>query len=221
MSKNIIHPLLKDIAFIEQHLPSTFANRSYAMNFSVDSLLSYFASKPELHQAHLILRKISLLFETSVRFSSLSKSLESFFSAIRELSVGNSLDLYRWSKYVLSQQEKMAYADLLMGLFCSYLDFAVPGEDKVSFSSGPFTRNYFSSSPTDQIKFFGIQRTGSKQPHFDVMRKGTVFECSDGPSNVFMAILVFLSIVRKEFSGYVGLLNLQSQSVDNLLSVLE
>ena len=230
ISKNVILPLLKDIEIIERSLPPAITTtQSPTSSYTADSLLGYFSGHPELQEAHLLLTKMVLIFDTNPSFYPLRQNMGSFFSAVRELAVGSSIDLYRWTKFSLPLQEKISNAELLIGLFCSYLDFAVPGEDKVSFSTGPFTRNHFMSigkefssfGRQEQLKFFGIRHASSKPSHYDVMHRGVVYECIDGPSNVFMCILGILTIVRDKYCGYLGLLNLRSQCVDYLLSVLE
>ena len=225
LSKNIFVPLWNDIQVIERSLPKTILSSSSAL--TTNDLFGYFAGKPEFQEANLLLTKMLPIFERSSNFALLSQSVGFFFSSVKELSTGNALELYRWSKNVISLQEKISYAELLMGLFCSYMDFCIPAEEMGNAVFGPFTKNHYLSHMKhlsmgqEQFKYFAIRESQSKPVHYDVVLHGNVYECLDGPSNVFMAILVFLSLAKSEFNGYLGLLSLKSQSIDNLMSVIE
>lgn len=228
ISSTILSPLNQDISLIEKSLPPSSAGTS----LTISSLEGFFgASLQHLSESREKLVNISSILNSHPQLTVFHSALERFFCAAKELAAGEALELFGWNKFIFPEGDKISHSELIMALFCVYLDFQMPGEDKATISTGPFSRGFFlaqsQSYPNalmhhhESLRFTGIRQTSFKPPHFDVLHKGQLYECLDGPSNVFMAILVFLSLVKREFNGYVGLLNLNGASMHHLLSVVE
>ncbi|KAJ2160877.1 hypothetical protein GGF46_001934 [Coemansia sp. RSA 552] len=110
-------------------------------------------------------------------------------------------------------------AQLLFHLFCTFMDQTMP---PVQNTRRPFTDRFVLQSERKPNSNLPVQITmvSRKKPHFCLVVKGCYYDVSANRNNLFLALILFVLIIKRECAGYLGLTNLGGKHVD-LLSVTE
>ncbi|KAJ1843791.1 hypothetical protein LPJ70_003245, partial [Coemansia sp. RSA 2708] len=98
-------------------------------------------------------------------------------------------------------------AQLLLHLFCTFMDQAMP---PVPGCRRAFSDRYVlqAGRAPDASLPAQIVQVARKKPHFCLVVKGAYYDVAAGPSNLFVALALFVLEIRRECAGYLGLTNL-------------
>ncbi|KND03703.1 uncharacterized protein SPPG_01168 [Spizellomyces punctatus DAOM BR117] len=147
---------------------------------------------------------------------------------IKILAKGNNLAMYQWNGgsdmegKPWSNDKQPTDAQLVMHLFCRFMDEMMPGENFATYGNFPFSSKFFipigsKPGPSHTIQ---IRHYTKWPPHFHVVVEGTVYDIYSGRNDVFHTVCLFAHYIREEASGYIGLLNVGGKAVE-LTSVVE
>lgn len=223
ISRNIFRPLEGEIAIFERLIPS------FASITSTNSFLAALASQPD----NVIRARGANLVNwvtCNASLSVLQHNFQAFLCTVKDLALGDNMEMFRWNKHALVEQQLLSHSEFVFRMLCVYFDFLMPAENRTLIAAGPFSRSHCRSaaaasnfgSSEDDTQFTGFRVAATARPfHVDVVAAGDYYEIQEGSSNVLCAIVVFLALVRRTCNGYVGLLNLSSQSMDGLLAVVD
>ncbi|KAJ3089284.1 hypothetical protein HK102_006755 [Quaeritorhiza haematococci] len=148
---------------------------------------------------------------------------------IKTLAQGGCLSAYQWNgggKYegrAWNQDNHPTDAHLVMHLFCRFMDEKMPVAENAGalYGSHPFSSKYFVGvdSKPDVTRSMQIRFYAKHPPHFNLVVEKTIWDVYPKRNNVFQTLCLFAHYVKITSSGYLGLLNLGSKSVD-LISVI-
>ncbi|KAJ3397511.1 hypothetical protein HDU92_007174 [Lobulomyces angularis] len=147
---------------------------------------------------------------------------------INDLAQGGCLSSFNWNSggsYLNRPFNSDLFptdAQLLMSLFCTFLDASMPGENSAMLGSHPFLSKYFLSvdSKPDPSKSIQIRHYSKLPPHYNLVVEGkTIWDVYPKRNNVFQVIAIFCHYIRVTSNGYLGMLNLGGKSL-NLLDTI-
>ncbi|KJE90196.1 hypothetical protein CAOG_01539 [Capsaspora owczarzaki ATCC 30864] len=107
-------------------------------------------------------------------------------------------------------------AQIVMHLFCTFLDFILPADALVP-KGKHFTARYFqlqldSSEPPKHDVV--IAQTNIHPPHFKIISMDERWEIFQGRNNLFHAIILFLYFIKTRRHGFVGPMHIDSIGLD-------
>jgi len=121
-----------------------------------------------------------------------------------------------------SQSDREDENEMLMHLFCTFLDEHLPSEE--FFEAQAFSARHFvalEEQPSDRsdtaVQIQQVRRLPSA--HYQLIAGKHVYQTNAGSDHVFRIIAFFIEYVHRTSSGYLGIGNLGSPIID-LLSVL-
>ncbi len=125
-----------------------------------------------------------------------------------DLSIGTFLPAYKWNGGASwngkpwSSHELPTDAQILIHLFCTFLDQNLPDFQK---TGRVFSAKYFlSTMPKDGVpkglKIF--QKRIAPNPHFEIIStEGTVYAVQEGPRNLFTTLALFIYLIKTKYAG--------------------
>lgn len=157
------------------------------------------------------------IVQKRIRVESFLSAFENRNSIVQRIQqLANGLGSYQWD----FKSESVPDCVLLFSLFCHYMDAISPAEDLLSNSSNSFTSRHVKISGQHIVgsQYFVLKEMQSSE--FQFIADNVIYESPKGRTNLFTSIVFFVAYVRKEYSGYLGVLNLNGSSVQ-LTRVLE
>ncbi|KAI9090851.1 cytochrome B561, N terminal-domain-containing protein [Phlyctochytrium arcticum] len=144
------------------------------------------------------------------------------FTCFAAFANGNNLASYQWNSGSSWQGKPWSNewyptdAQLVMHMFCRFLDEMMPGENFATYGNLPFSPKYFvplgvKPGPSQSIQ---IRHYTRWPPHYNLVVEGTVYDVYPGRNNVFQVIALFTHYINKEASGYIGPLNVAGKTVE-------
>ncbi|KAL9960685.1 hypothetical protein ACROYT_G034171 [Oculina patagonica] len=155
-----------------------------------------------------------------------SNNQEYLVQRLSELAQGGCMGLYRWNsggqyRGKLWEQDLLADSQLLLHMFCTYMDSRLPADP--TFPDGrTFTGRHFLKTPDkpDARKSdLCIYQSRLHPPHFKVIIEDEVYDMPKGQNNLFHTIIFFLHHVKTKQYGMLGRVNLGMSGV-NILCIL-
>jgi hypothetical protein len=140
---------------------------------------------------------------------------EELISRIRHLCSTAVLCDYSWDgKRSFSMDnnnrddEKIADAQILMHLFCAFLDEKVTPTNQLAqdrpFSTEHFAVHPLNFAPDQPIANVVIVQSHRNPPHFDLLINGKeLWEIKDGPNNLFYCLVIFIHYFNKNYKGFL------------------
>ncbi|KAI8803413.1 cytochrome B561, N terminal-domain-containing protein [Cladochytrium replicatum] len=114
-------------------------------------------------------------------------------------------------------------AQLVMHLFCRFMDENMPWENQNVYGSHPFSNKYFltTTGKIDSSKSSSvlIRQVQKHPPHFNVVAEKIIWDTFPKRNNLFQTLCIFVYYVKTTAGGYLGLLNLGGRAID-LISVV-
>lgn len=147
-------------------------------------------------------------------------------SRIGELARGGCLSAFQWNSggpyqgRPFNQDQLPTDDQLVMRLFCCFLDEMMPGENSGIYGSKPFTNKYYLpvDSKPDVMRSIQIRHYTKHPAHYNLIVEKMIWDVYPKRNNVFQTLVLFTYYVKLVAGGYLGLLNLGGNSI-NLLSI--
>ena len=160
-------------------------------------------------------------------YLSLHPNHDYLVSRIRDLSRGSDISYYRWNSGGMYRGKKWnssfpTDAQILMHLFCTYMDSMVPPTLSIA-DTHPFTSRFFSSAPQrveDIQGVIAIYQTQILPPHFSLfIKEKGLLSVPKGRRNLFHCVVAFLHYCYHRESGMLGQVNLSLLGL-NLFTII-
>ncbi|ORX70376.1 hypothetical protein BCR32DRAFT_272398 [Anaeromyces robustus] len=144
---------------------------------------------------------------------------------IKTLARGGCLAAYRWDSgsdwngKAWNQERFPTDAEIILHLFCSYMDFQMPGQG----STNTFTNEYYVSKDgkhSPYLEHIQIKQVEKYPPRYSFIARGCIWGVYPKRNNLFQTICLFLYFFKLEHSGYLGLFNLDTKGIELLSQVL-
>jgi hypothetical protein len=144
---------------------------------------------------------------------------------IKTLARGGCLAAYRWDSgsdwngKAWNQERFPTDAEIILHLFCSYMDFQMPGQG----SNNTFTNDYYVSKDgkhSPYLEHIQIKQVEKYPPRYSFIARGCIWGVYPKRNNLFQTICLFLYFFKLEHSGYLGLFNLDTKGIELLSQVL-
>ncbi|ORX60815.1 hypothetical protein BCR36DRAFT_314656 [Piromyces finnis] len=144
---------------------------------------------------------------------------------IKTLARGGCLAAYRWDSgsdwngKAWNQERFPTDAEIILHLFCSYMDFQMPGQG----SSNAFTNDYYVSKDgkhSPYLEHIQIKQVEKYPPRYSFIARGCIWGVYPKRNNLFQTICLFLYFFKLEHSGYLSLFNLDTKGIELLSQVL-
>jgi len=108
-------------------------------------------------------------------------------------------------------------AELMMHVFCIDMDTKLsPGCTTRAFASKYFVEGRFDPTPSRPVELAIYQRKSSSGPHFDIIHSNEVKKIAEGRNNLFNALVIFIRLVKQEWSGCLDQIYLGNRNIDLL-----
>ncbi|KAI6659305.1 hypothetical protein LOD99_14976 [Oopsacas minuta] len=162
-----------------------------------------------------------------IPYLSLHPNHDYLVNRIRELAKGSDISLYRWNSGGSYKGKKWdssfpTDAQILIHLFCTYMDSMVPPTLSIA-DTQPFTSRFFSSAPQrfeDIQGVIAIYQTQILPPNFSILIKEKgLLTVPKGRLNLFHSIVAFLHYCYHKESGMLGQVNLSLLGL-NLFTII-
>jgi hypothetical protein len=137
---------------------------------------------------------------------------EELISRIRHLCSTAVLCDYSWDgkrSMENKDDEKIADAQILMHLFCAFLDEKVAPSNQLAhdrpFSAEHFAIHPLNFAPDQPIANAVIVQSHRNPPHFDLLINGKeLWEIKPGPNNLFYCLVIFIHHFNKNYKGFLN-----------------
>lgn len=145
---------------------------------------------------------------------------------IKTLARGGCLAAYRWDSgsdwngKAWNQERFPTDAEIILHLFCSYMDFQMPGQGS---NNNKFTNDYYVSKDgkhSPYLEHIQIKQVEKYPPRYSFIARGCIWGIYPKRNNLFQTICLFLFFFKLEHSGYLGLFNLDTKGIELLSQVL-
>jgi hypothetical protein len=136
---------------------------------------------------------------------------EELISRIKHLCSTHVLCDYSWDgkrSMENKDDEKIADAQILMHLFCAFLDEKVTPSNQLAHDR-PFSAEHFAIfplnfAPDQPIANAVIVQSHRNPPHFDLLINGKeLWEIKEGPNNLFYCLVIFIHHFHKNYKGFL------------------
>ncbi|KAI9145514.1 cytochrome B561, N terminal-domain-containing protein [Paraphysoderma sedebokerense] len=168
-----------------------------------------------------------IILERFLNISSYPNAREYLYYRIHELAQGARLSHYVWNRGgqwgVDTSGNKREWtsdlpsdAEVIVHLFCVYLDSIMPGENPLWAGHQAFSSKFFvgvEARPDQRSKIQIKQKSKSPSPHFCLVVEKTYWDMFPKRSNAFLTLALFVYYVNKKMGGYIGLLHLSSKGL--------
>ncbi|RKP25135.1 cytochrome B561, N terminal-domain-containing protein [Syncephalis pseudoplumigaleata] len=143
-------------------------------------------------------------------------------SRIKELATGGVLSAYRWDGGALVWNgdkkwtpEMPCDAQLILHLFCTFLDLVTPDNDATFPMNVPFSSVHYLAEGTKPDSNVAIQIKQVKKypPHYCLVVDNKCWDIYPKRNNLFHTLVLFTFYANTKCAGYLGLLKLASKSV--------
>ncbi|KAI8817181.1 cytochrome B561, N terminal-domain-containing protein [Fimicolochytrium jonesii] len=146
---------------------------------------------------------------------------------IKTLAQGNNLANFEWNGGSKWEGKRWSHdwlptdSQLVLHLFCRYLDEKMPGENFATYGNFTFSSKYFIPTGAKPTPGHGIQiRHYTKwPPHYQTVAEGIVYDVYSGRNNVFHNLCLFAFYIKVKAAGYVGNLHVGGKSIELTNSV--
>ncbi|KAI8910571.1 cytochrome B561, N terminal-domain-containing protein [Powellomyces hirtus] len=141
---------------------------------------------------------------------------------IKMLAKGNNLANFQWNGGAKwdgqpwSEDSLPTDAQLVMHLFCRYLDELMPGENFATYGNFPYSSKYLiplRQKPTP-ARSVQIRQYTKWPPHYHVVVEGIVYDVFPGRNNVFHTLCLFAFYTKVEAAGYIGNLHVGGKAIE-------
>eukprot|EP00795_Rhopilema_esculentum_P002425 gene2425-18078_t len=216
IAETILEKLIAEIKTINDSLAQNGITELKIGSVSVNSLRNVALTK-----SHLVPSLKSV-----IPYLDITANQEYLIKRLDDLSTGGCLRLYKWDSGGLHKgknwdQELPTDAQIIAHLFCTYMDTHLPSnpryQDGNSFSGLHFLKP--PSKPSDRRSDLCILHTRTHPPHFKVVEAEETHDIPRGRHNLFMAISVFLYLVKTKNHGMLERVNLGPSGL-NILWIL-
>ncbi|KAJ3173139.1 hypothetical protein HDU88_004598 [Geranomyces variabilis] len=142
---------------------------------------------------------------------------------IKTLATGNNLVNFRWNGgsdwagVPWTSDQFPTDAQLVMHLFCRFLDERMPGGDKAAtFGSFPFSAKHVvpAGRKPDVLRSVQLRHYTKWPPHYHTVIEGKIYDLYSGRNNVFHALCLFAYYIKIEAGGYVGTLHVGGANIE-------
>jgi len=186
---------------------------------TLEDLASKFSDKPWVQER--------LTLERFLNIPSYPHAREYMWYRIHDLATGLRLSQFVWNsggswgvdangnprKWTTSLPTD---SEVIIHLFCLYMDSIFPGESPLWSGNQPFTCKYLLGIDDKPDKTCRIQikcASKSPTPHFVLVVANTYWDLFPKRSNALLTLCLFVYYVNYNMGGYIGLLNLGSKSL--------
>lgn len=169
-----------------------------------------------------------LRIERYLSFAGLASQRVSVIGKIKEMAQDEFLgSTLRWRASLSSSlssstaKEFGEHAQILINLFCTFMDENLPGEtlhDTQPFSSRHFATN--EESISGRFDAVQLQQTQTSPPQFQLIGGDSIYKVHPGSHNPLHAIVLFVEYTHIRHNGYLGVGNLASPAID-LISIID
>jgi len=142
---------------------------------------------------------------------------------IKELGSGTVLARYNWNRGTDSEASNFVWdprypcdAQIVMHLFCTFLDFRLVADPTTARTGKPFTSKYFLKS----LAFLGknshtvIYQRYTNPPHFElVLPENKIWPIQQGHNNLFHTLACFVHTITKNNNGYLGPISISDPGI--------
>ncbi|ORX82897.1 hypothetical protein K493DRAFT_320354 [Basidiobolus meristosporus CBS 931.73] len=149
---------------------------------------------------------------------------------IETLARGHAMAAYRWETGATHWGANKTWntdlptdAQIVIHLFCAFMDLAMPAETITAFGGSPFTFRHFvpvDGKPDAKDSIVQIKQLTRNPPHFCILVGNKCCDVYPQRSNLFQTLALFVHYIKTESAGYLGVLNINGKALD-LESVLE
>ena len=162
-----------------------------------------------------------------IPYLSLHPNHDYLVTRIRDLARGSDISYYRWNSGGAYKGKKWdssfpTDAQILMHLFCTYMDSMIPPTLSIA-DTHPFTSRFFSSAPQrieDIQGIIALFQTQILPPNFSLFIKDKgLLSVPKGRRNLFHCIVAFLHYCYHKESGMLGQVNLSLLGL-NLFTII-
>ncbi|KAI9012859.1 cytochrome B561, N terminal-domain-containing protein [Gaertneriomyces semiglobifer] len=141
---------------------------------------------------------------------------------IQQLAEGSSLASFKWNGgsssqgHAWSQEWLPTDSQLVMHLFCRFLDENMPGENFAAYGNYAFSSKYFVpvGSKPDPARSIQLRNYTKWPPHYNLVVEGVVYDVYPGRNNMLQAQCLFAYYLRSKASSYIGLLHVGGKAID-------
>eukprot|EP00112_Aurelia_sp_Birch-Aquarium-sp1_P018414 Seg4392.1 transcript_id=Seg4392.1/GoldUCD/mRNA.D3Y31 product="Transmembrane protein 209" protein_id=Seg4392.1/GoldUCD/D3Y31 len=216
IAETILEKLVAEITNINRILLQNGCSELQIGSVSVSSLRNVAISKSQIVPS----------LKSVIPYLEVTANQEYLISRLEELSTGGCLRLYKWDsggslKGKAWDQELPTDAQIIAHLFCTYMDTHLPSnpryQDGNSFSGLHFLKP--PSKQSDRKSDLCILQTRTHPPHFKVIEAQETHDVPRGRHNLFMAISMFLHLVKIKNHGMLERVNLGMSGI-NILWIL-
>ncbi|KAI9591508.1 cytochrome B561, N terminal-domain-containing protein [Syncephalis fuscata] len=141
---------------------------------------------------------------------------------IKDLAVGGVLAAYRWDSGAIIWNDDKKWtpempsdAQLILHLFCTFLDMVTPDNDVTFPMNVPFSSLHYLAEGTKPDPNVAIQLKQVKKhpPHYCLVVDNKYWDVYPKRSNLFHTLVLFTFYANTRCAGYLGLLKLSSKAV--------
>ncbi|KAF8975652.1 hypothetical protein BGZ46_008944 [Entomortierella lignicola] len=106
-------------------------------------------------------------------------------------------------------------AQIIMHLFTTYIDSAMPSHPSQVYDRFPFTYKHYVpvDNKPDPTTALQIKQTSKYPPDYSLVVEGSMWEVVPKRLNVWYTIVLFIYMVMKENAGYIGQINIGTQII--------
>uniref|UniRef100_H2ZHC4 Transmembrane protein 209 n=1 Tax=Ciona savignyi TaxID=51511 RepID=H2ZHC4_CIOSA len=160
----------------------------------------------------------------------LTNHQEYLVERLKTLASGGYMSEFCWNKGGSSKgrpwsDDLVTDSELIMHVFCSYLDWHLPAHPRYP-DGKTFTSQYFVRTP-DKPKLQNltenkmlIHQSKLNPPHYQLITKETTYDMPPGRHNMFHTLLLFLHNIKTREGCMLGPVNLGLSGI-NILNVLD
>ncbi|KAG0019870.1 hypothetical protein BGZ80_005157 [Entomortierella chlamydospora] len=106
-------------------------------------------------------------------------------------------------------------SQIIMHLFMTYIDSAMPSHPSQVYDRFPFTYKHYVpvDNKPDPTTALQIKQTSKSPPNYSLVVEGSMWEVVPKRLNVWYTMVLFIYMVMKENSGYIGQINIGTQMI--------
>ncbi|RWS27596.1 transmembrane protein 209-like protein, partial [Leptotrombidium deliense] len=201
ISQTILSRLVKEIDKINDSLSRSGMTESLVGEIGLSSLKQLASLK------HKEIPTLSVVLP----YLELSLNQEYLVQRLKDLAKGGCITEFNWNRGASHKgkqwsEEWPADAQIVMHLFCTYMDSRLPAHPSCA-DGKPFTTMYFKTAAehSSSKSQFYILQTKLNPPHYNVAVQGEgIIEVPSGRNNIFYSIILFLHVININRCGLLG-----------------